>query len=117
MFRPLFSVTANSEAYRTLIGKEIDERMMDRFVAGKVRELEDEVRIKTAERTEIDRKVATQKANLWTERQKVEDKAQELTGEWWRILRTRKPKLVADSLHVRFVERFSPSAERAAGVA
>lgn len=76
----LRSVAANSDAYRSLTGKVIDERMMDRFVSAKVRELEDEVRAKTAERAEIDRRVATQKANLKTERDRVQDKAQEVAG-------------------------------------
>jgi hypothetical protein len=74
------SLMANGEAYRTLVGKEIDERMMDRFVSTRVRDLEDEVRAKTTERAEIDRKVTTQKANLTTERDKIRDKAQEVTG-------------------------------------
>lgn len=77
---PPLSVSANRDAYRKLVGKDLQERLMDREVANALRENEGEVRAKTAEKAEVDRRYATQKANLATESAKIKEKQKEVSG-------------------------------------
>lgn len=101
------SVDAHNESHRELVGKDINRRLMDRDVAkvtvyalplcpflqlsligvtltpccfGLPSENEEYMRRVTAEKAELDRRAATQKANLRTELEKINEKKAEQSG-------------------------------------